>query len=323
MVVGTFLREKVLATEEHPLDKGRRRGLGLLLRGMCMGTADVIPGVSGGTVALIMGIYDELVGTIASIDGRALQALLRGRVIEVLRLVNAGFIVPILAGILIAIATFAKLITYLLAMYPQPVWGFFTGLILASALYVARQTERGYGIKLLLLIAFGTAFGYGITVLVPVETGTESYKFILAGLVAICAMILPGISGSFLLVIMGKYQQVFSAVHERDWQVIALFGLGAVTGILIFSRFLKRLLARYYSATMAFLVGLMLGSLRKVWPFRNVLEERVVGSKTLVLRDECIWPSEFDGEVWLSFALMGIGAVSVLVLEQIGQRDRA
>jgi putative membrane protein len=121
---------------------------------------------------------------------------------------------------------------------------------------------------------------------------------------------------------MGKYQQVFSAVHERDWQVIALFGLGAVTGILIFSRLLKRLLARYHSATMAFLVGLMLGSLRKVWPFRTVLEERVVGSKTLVLRDECIWPSEFSGEVWLSFALMGAGAVLVLVLEQIGQRDR-
>ena len=322
MAVGAFLREMVLATEEHPLDKVKRGGPGLLLRGMCMGTADVIPGVSGGTVALIMGIYDELVGTIASIDGRVLQALLRGRVIEVLRLVNAGFLVPILAGIVVAIATFAKLITYLLAAYPQPVWGFFTGLILASALYVARQIERGYGVKLPVFIALGTAFGYGITVLVPVETGTESYKFILAGLIAICAMILPGISGSFLLVIMGKYQQVFSAVHERDWQVIALFGLGAVTGILIFSRLLKRLLARYHSATMAFLVGLMLGSLRKVWPFRTVLEERVVGSKTLVLRDECIWPSEFSGEVWLSFALMGAGAVLVLVLEQIGQRDR-
>ncbi|MGB1893232.1 MAG: DUF368 domain-containing protein [Candidatus Latescibacterota bacterium] len=311
-----------MATEEHPLDKAKRRGPGLLLRGMCMGTADVIPGVSGGTVALIMGIYDELVGTIASIDGRVLQALLRGRVIEVLRLVNAGFLVPILAGIVVAIATFAKLITYLLAAHPKPVWGFFTGLILASALYVARQIKRGYGVKLPVFIALGTAFGYGITVLVPVETGTESYKFILAGLIAICAMILPGISGSFLLVIMGKYQQVFSAVHERDWQVIALFGVGAVTGILIFSRLLKRLLARYHSATMAFLVGLMLGSLRKVWPFRTVLEERVVGSKTLVLRDECIWPSEFSGEVWLSFALMGAGAVLVLVLEQIGQRDR-
>lgn len=319
MATGAFLRERALATQEHPLDKAKRRGPGLLLRGMCMGTADVIPGVSGGTVALIMGIYDELVGTIASIDGRVLQALLRGRIVEVLHLVNAGFLVPILAGIILAIATFAKLITYLLTAHPQPVWGFFSGLILASALYVARQIESGYGAKLLGFLVLGTAFGYGITVLVPVETGTESYKFILAGLIAICAMILPGISGSFLLVIMGKYQQVFSAVHEREWQIIALFGIGAVIGILIFSRLLKRLLARYHSATMAFLVGLMLGSLRKVWPFRNVLEERIVGSKTLVLRDECIWPSEFTGEVWLSFALMVVGAVLVLVLERIGQ----
>ena len=127
MAVGAFLREMVLATEEHPLDKAKRRGPGLLLRGMCMGTADVIPGVSGVLVALIMGIYDELVGTIASIDGRVLQALLRGRVIEVLRLVNAGFLVPILAGIVVAIATFAKLITYLLAAHPQPVWVFSPG----------------------------------------------------------------------------------------------------------------------------------------------------------------------------------------------------
>ncbi len=309
----------MLAEEEKTLDVAKRRGLGLVLRGMCMGTADVIPGVSGGTVALIMGIYDELVGTIASIDGRVLQALLRGRIAEVLRLVNAGFLVPLLAGIAIAIASFAKLITYLLTTHPQPVWGFFSGLILASALYVARQVEGGYGARVLAFIALGTIFGYGITSLVPVETGTESYKFVLAGMIAICAMILPGISGSFLLVIMGKYQQVFSAVHERNIQVVALFGIGAAIGILSFSRLLKKLLAHYHAATMAFLVGLMLGSLRKVWPFRNVLEERIVGKKTLVLRDECVWPQEFTGEVWLSFALMAVGAVLVLVLEKVGQ----
>jgi putative membrane protein len=305
---------------ENPLDKAKRRGPGLLLRGLCMGTADVIPGVSGGTVALIMGIYDELVNTIASVDGRVLQALLRGRIVQVLRLVNAGFLFPLLAGVFIAIASFAKLITYLLATHPQPVWGFFAGLILASALFVAKQIEGGLNISLAAFIVVGTAFGYGITSLVPVETGTESYKFVIAGMIAICAMILPGISGSFLLVIMGKYQQVFSAVHERELHVVALFGAGAIIGILGFSRLLKRLLASYHAATMAFLVGLMLGSLRKVWPFRNVLEERVVGSKTLVLRDECVWPQDFTGEVWLSFALMVVGAVLVLVLERVGQQ---
>ncbi len=304
---------------EKPLAKARRRGLGLAVRGMCMGTADVIPGVSGGTVALIMGIYDELVNTIASIDGRVVRALLRGQIMEALQLVNAGFLLPLLAGIFVAIASFAKLITYLLATYPQPVWGFFAGLILSSALYVARQIKGDWRASTLLLVVLGTLFGYGVTALVPVQTGTESYKFVLAGMVAICAMILPGISGSFLLVIMGKYQQVFTAVHERDLQIVALFGLGAAVGILGFSRLLKRLLASYQAATMAFLVGLMLGSLRKVWPFRHVLEEKLMGKKMLVLRDECIWPQEFTGEVWLSFALMVVGAVLVLVLEKVGQ----
>ncbi|MFT7691992.1 MAG: putative membrane protein [Candidatus Latescibacterota bacterium] len=304
---------------ESPIEKAKRRGPGLVLRGLCMGTADVIPGVSGGTVALVMGIYDELVNTIASVDGRVLHALLRGRIMEVLKLVNAGFLFPLLAGVFIAIASFAKLITYLLATHPQPVWGFFTGLILASALFVAKQIAGGLNARLGIFIVLGAAFGYAITSLVPVETGTESYKFVLAGMIAICAMILPGISGSFLLVIMGKYQQVFTAVHERELQVVALFGIGAVIGILGFSRLLKRLLLHYHAVTMAFLVGLMLGSLRKVWPFRNVLEERVVGSKTLVLSDECIWPQDLTGEVWLSFVLMVVGAVLVLVLEKVGQ----
>ena len=151
--------------------------------------------------------------------------------------------------------------------------------------------------------------GYAITTLVPVETGTEGYKFALAGMVAICAMILPGISGSFLLVVMGKYQQVLTAVHEFDWAILALFGVGGVVGLLGFSRLLKYLLNRFRAGTMAFLVGLMLGSLRKVWPFRNELEEG---------RYECAWPQEFSGEAWLSLGLIAAGVVLVLALERLG-----
>ena len=309
-----------MATNQNPMVEGRRRAPGLILRGMCMGTADVIPGVSGGTIALIMGIYDELVRTIAAIDQRVVGALLRGRIAEVIERLNATFLLPLLLGIGLAIVSLAKLITWLLAMYPQPVWGFFTGLILASALFVMRQVEGWGGVHWGLTV-IGTAVGYVITLLVPVETGTEGYKFVLAGMVAICAMILPGISGSFLLLVMGKYQQVFTAVHERDLTIIALFGLGAVVGLLGFSRLLKRLLARFYAETMAFLVGLMLGSLRKVWPFRNTLEEKIIGDKVRILRDECIWPQEFSGEVWLSFALMVAGAVLVLILEKLGRQS--
>lgn len=309
--------------ENNDLPKKKGRTLALMLRGLCMGIADVIPGVSGGTIALIMGIYDELVQTIASIDGRLLKALVRFKLREVFSLMNAGFLFPLLFGIVLAIALFAKIITYLLTTFPQPVWGFFTGLILASAIYVFRQIEGRLDLFRVIVLLSGVCFGYCITLLVPVETGTESFKYVLAGMIAICAMILPGISGSFLLVIMGKYQQVFNAVHERNIDVILLFILGAILGLLIFSRLLRQLLARYQPATMAFLVGLMLGSVRKIWPFRNVLEERVVGSKILVLQDECILPSSMTNEVWTTFFLAVGGFILVFLLERLGNRQRA
>ncbi len=274
-----------------------------------MGMADVIPGVSGGTIALVTGIYDELVGTIAAVDQRLVSALVRGRLIEALHRVNASFLVPLLCGVGLAIVSLAKFTTWLLTTHPQPVWGFFTGLILASALVVAQQVA-GWGAAQWGLTALGAVVGYAITTLVPVETGVEGYKFVLAGMVAICAMILPGISGSFLLVVMGKYQQVLTAVHEFDWAILALFGVGAVVGLLGFSRLLKRLLTHFRASTMAFLVGLMLGSLRKVWPFRNELENG---------HYECAWPSEFSGEVWLSLGLIAAGLALVLVLERLGR----
>ena len=307
---------------ENSLAQVKKRGMGLVLRGICMGTADVIPGVSGGTIALITGIYDELVNSIAGVNGDALRSLLRGRFAEGLTRLNAGFLIPLLAGIGLAIASLAKLITYLLATHPQPVWGFFTGLILSSALFVNRQIEK-WNVAAGVTLVCGGIIGCAATLLVPVQTATETFKFFLTGMIAIIAMILPGLSGSFLLVILGKYQQVFTAVHERNLLVLAVFGAGCAVGLLTFSRVLKRLLARYHSETMAFLVGLMLGSLRKVWPFRRVLEEGVVGSgKTVVLRDECVWPAEFTPEVWLSFGLIAVGIVMVVLLERLSRPER-
>ena len=310
-----------MTRENNELHRAKRRAPGLILRGMCMGIADVIPGVSGGTVALIMGIYDELVRTIASVDGRVLKALVHFRLREVFILLNASFLFPLLIGIILAIALFAKIITYMLTTFPQPLWGFFTGLILASAVYVFRQIEGRLDLIRISVLLLGAFFGYGITLLVPVETGTENFKFLLAGMIAICAMILPGISGSFLLVIMGKYQQVFGAIHERNYEIIFLFVVGAVVGLLIFSRLLKRLLLRFQPATMAFLVGLMLGSIRKVWPFRKILEERLVGSKVIVLQDECILPSSMTNEVWTTIIVSFLGFGLVFLLERLGKRQ--
>lgn len=311
-----------METSDSTLAKIKKRGPGLVLRGICMGTADVIPGVSGGTIALITGIYDELVNSIAAVNGAAVRSLLTGRIAEGMARLNAGFLVPLLGGIGLAIVSLVKLITYLLVTHPQPVWGFFTGLILSSALFVSRQVEK-WDAAVGLSLVLGAVFGYVITSLVPMQTGTESYKFFFAGTIAIIAMILPGLSGSFLLVILGKYQQVFTAVDERELGVLLTFGAGCAVGLLAFSRLLKVLLARYHSSTMAFLVGLMLGSLRKVWPFRQVLEEGVVGSgKRVVLRDECIWPGELTAEVWLSLGLIVVGMMLVVVLERLGQRGR-
>jgi putative membrane protein len=295
------------------------RGPGLVLRGACMGVADVIPGVSGGTIALITGIYDELVGTIAGLNTQVAGLALRGRLREAAERANIAFLAPLLLGVVLAIASLARPITYLLVEYPEPVWGFFTGLILASALYVARQVGRwtaGTGAWLLV----GGAVGVIITSLVPLHTGAELPKFFLAGMIAIIAMILPGISGSFLLVIMGKYEQVFTAVHTRELDVLACFCGGCAVGVLLFSRLLKALLARYHQATMAFLVGLMLGSERKVWPFRQVLEQEEIGGKMMVLRDQTTWPADYTPEVWLSFGLMLAGALLVLALERMGRR---
>ena len=310
-----------MTRENNELHRAKRRAPGLILRGMCMGIADVIPGVSGGTVALIMGIYDELVRTIASVDGRVLKALVHFRLREVFILLNASFLFPLLIGIILAIALFAKIITYMLTTFPQPLWGFFTGLILASAVYVFKQIEGRLDLIRISILLLGAFFGYGITLLVPVETGTENFKFLLAGMIAICAMILPGISGSFLLVIMGKYQQVFGAIHERNYEIIFLFVVGAVVGLLIFSRLLKRLLLRFQPVTMAFLVGLMLGSIRKVWPFRKILEERLVGSKVIVLQDECILPSSMTNEVWTTIIVSFLGFGLVFLLERLGKRQ--
>jgi putative membrane protein len=292
--------------------RARQRALGLFVRGIGMGTADVIPGVSGGTMALITGIYDELVATIAGVHPRIIGDTVRGRFAAVLQQLNASFLVPLLAGIFAAVLSLAKGITYLLEHHPEPVWGALTGLILASVLVVARHID-GWSLATAVLAAVGAGIGYGVTILVPVETGTQFYKFVGAGIIASIAMILPGISGSFLLVLMGKYTQVLTAIHERELTVIGFFGIGFLAGILCFSRVLKRLLARHHTPTMAFLTGLMAGSLRKVWPFRLPIE----GDLDHYL---CVMPDNYDSETWLTIGLVVIAFGVVMVIERFAAK---
>ena len=329
--------DNAVSESETELTKARRRGAGLILRGLCMGTADVIPGVSGGTMALITGIYDELVATIAGINAGVIRSFFAARFAELLVRLNVGFLLPLLAGIFIAVVSLARAITYLLETYPVPTWGFLTGLILASAYVVGRRIE-GWGVGSMLALAAGVGIGYGVTMLLPMQTGVEWYKFTLSGAVASIAMILPGISGSFLLVLLGKYQQVLSAIHERDLFIIFFFGCGFLAGILAFSRLLKRLLASHHNTVMTLLVGLMLGSVRKVWPWRRetatqvkvwvggsdeTVAQAVEEMSKLPMDYECVLPAQLTMTVGVTLALLILGITLVVGLEQLAGRRAA
>ena len=299
----------------------------LFAKGMAMGAADVVPGVSGGTVAFITGIYDELLRSIASVPEALLQ-LLRGRVAKAWQIANVNFLLVLFAGILTSIFSLARLITWLLSTHPIPVWSFFFGLILVSSHLVAREIGRWNWTRLL-SFALGIAFAWWITVAAPMQWGSDPLSLFLAGAIAICAMILPGISGSFLLLLMGLYAVVLGAVKGLDLAVLAVFAAGCLVGILSFSRLLSWLLARYRDLTLAFLTGLMLGSLHKVWPWKLTLTWRTDShGEQIPLLQENLWPSQFASQLgqdpqWLTaVALAVVGVVLVLGLEWLAGRQQ-
>ncbi|MWV17211.1 DUF368 domain-containing protein [Pseudomonas sp. L-22-4S-12] len=299
----------------------------LFAKGIAMGAADVVPGVSGGTVAFISGIYDELLRSIASVPEALLQ-LLRGRIVKAWQMANATFLLALLSGILTSVFSLARLITWLLAEHPIPVWSFFFGLILVSSHLVAREITRWNWTRLVSFV-LGVAFAWWITVASPVQWGSDPLSLFMAGAIAICAMILPGISGSFLLVLMGLYAVVLGAVKTLDIGVLAVFAAGCLVGILSFSRLLSWLLARWRDLTLAFLVGLMLGSLNKVWPWKQTLTWRTDshGQQTPLLQDNLL-PVQFaqlngqDAQLWLAILLAIGGVVLVLGLEWLAGRKQ-
>ena len=239
----------------------------IYLKGMLMGIADVVPGVSGGTIALITGIYQRLINAIAAADTSALKLLLRGEIKKAWQHIDGWFLVAVFGGILSAIFLFASLIKKLLLDYPILTWSFFLGLIVASALLLLLANKSKHPIHWLLLV-LGVVLGY---VLSTNSLGTlpdGSMGVFIAGCIAICAMILPGISGSLMLILLGKYETLLNAVHDREWSTLFIFALGCLIGLMLFSRLLKWLLARYHTATIFTLAGLMLGTLYKVWPWK-------------------------------------------------------
>ncbi|MCR2029939.1 DUF368 domain-containing protein [Alistipes timonensis] len=243
----------------------------LALKGCAMGMADVVPGVSGGTIAFISGIYEELLDSIRSVNATALKLLLRFRFAEFWRHINGRFLLPVLLGIAVAIFSLARLMTYLLVNHPIAIWSFFFGLIVASALLVARQIGR-WDWRTLLAFVVGAVAAWWITVATPAETPNDWWFVMLSGAIAICAMILPGISGAFILLLLGKYQYIMHAVGEFNIPVIVVFVIGAAAGIISFSHLLSWLLKHWHDVTVAVLMGFMVGSLNKVWPWKETVE---------------------------------------------------
>ena len=236
-----------------------------------MGMADVVPGVSGGTIAFISGIYEELIDSIRSVDATALRLLAHLRLGELWRHVNGRFLLPVLTGIAIAVFSLARLMTYLLEHHPIEIWSFFFGLIVASALLVSKQIGR-WDWRTAAALAVGAAAAWWITVATPTETPNDWWFVMLSGAVAICAMILPGISGAFILLLLGKYQYIMQAVGDLNIPVIVIFVVGAAAGIISFSHLLSWLLKRWHDVTVAVLMGFMVGSLNKVWPWKETVE---------------------------------------------------
>lgn len=249
----------------------RKNYLLLVIKGCCMGAADVVPGVSGGTIAFITGIYEELINSIKSINLAALQLLFQLQFREFWKKINGNFLISVVCGIGISIFSLAKLMNYLLGTHPIEIWSFFFGLIIASSLLIAKEIRK-WDIFTFLALAAGCAGAYTITVLSPASTPQTWWFIMLSGAIAICAMILPGISGAFILLLLGKYTFIMAAVSELRISVILLFAMGAVVGIISFSHFLSWLLKNYHTLTIALLTGFMLGSLNKVWPWKESLE---------------------------------------------------
>ena len=290
------------------------------VKGFCMGASDVVPGVSGGTMAFILGIYEELIYAIKSFDMKGLQFLVTLKFRPLLGRISWQFLLAVGIGILAAIFTLSGLLSWLLQNRPVFIWSFFLGLILASVLSVSRRVEAWRILTWLCLVG-GTLGSYFLVGLVPVSTPNDYWFLFLCGAVAICAMILPGISGSYILVLLGKYQYVLDAVNHRDFLVLGLVAAGACVGIIVFSRILGWLLKNYHDLMVATLTGLMIGSLRKVWPWKETLESVVDSHGQMVpLVQSNILPGQWNGEVLAALSLMVAGLLAVLFLDRLGNR---
>lgn len=296
----------------------------LFLKGMFMGAADIIPGVSGGTIALITGIYDELIKSINCIDKEFIKDLLSLKFKKMFNKINFKFLIPIFLGILTSIFSMANLMHYLINQKPIETWSVFFGIILTSSFILSKKIKIN---KLHLInIVLGAIFSYFLVGIVPVKTPNTLLFLFFSGSVAICAMILPGISGAFLLLILGKYNYITeilkSPFSKGNPLQLIIFALGCLFGLLSFAKFLNHLLKRYHGSTIAFLTGLMLGSLRKIWPFKKALETKLIDGEIYTIKEKLILPWNVEVGLTKSLFFIFIGILIILTIDYFSNLEK-
>jgi putative membrane protein len=298
----------------------------LFLKGMGMGAADVVPGVSGGTIAFITGIYEELISSIKSVNIEALKLLVRFRFSALWRSVNGNFLLAVFAGILVSIFSLARLLEFLMENHPVLIWAFFFGLILASAIVVTRKIKTWKPAQIAGLLA-GTVIMFFVTRFTPAQTSDAYWYVFLAGAIAICAMILPGISGAFILLILGKYRFILEAVGDFNIPVLLVFGLGIITGLLSFANLLSWLFRKFHDLTIAVLAGFIIGSLNKIWPWKETISSIInTHGETVPLVQRNVLPHLYnditgqDPFILQSLLLMAMAFIMVIILDRLGRK---
>lgn len=298
--------------------------LKLMAKGFCVGSADVVPGVSGGTMAFILGIYPQLINAIKSFDSEWVRMLLTVNIKGVIYRPHFDFLIPLGIGAVCALIFFTRIVSLpaLIHTHPEIIYGLFFGLILGSIVLLYRHLGMGLLLRQSLFLIAGLLFGGFIVTLVPASTPDDSWFIFLCGAIAISAMILPGISGSFILLMMKKYAYIFNAIGHFDFAIILPFALGIITGVVLFSRLLSYLLKRFYQQSILFITGLLIASLYVIWPFQTRVYELVRHKERLVSSVPFL-PDAFSNQVFYSLGMMLIGLVFVILLDRFSQNAGA
>lgn len=316
-------------SNQHPTKRQRNahQYVGIALRGALMGAADAVPGVSGGTIAFMTGIYEELIGSLKNCNPVAVKLIFSDGIKAAWHYINGNFLVALFAGVILSLASVARGVIYLLEHYPILLWSFFFGLILAAVWSLVRHIS-GWNLKLVSSFVFGAIAAYLITTISPTQIETSPLIVFTSGMIAICAMILPGISGSFLLLLLGMYAPMMLAIKELQLATLSIFAAGCIIGLLSFSHVLSWMFNHHKGLTLSLLGGFMLGSLNKVWPWKHTVETTINRHGEIIpLVQNQVLPAAFeqltgqDAYTWFAVGLCLVGILLVAVMDKVSQKN--